>query len=173
MAPRELALREWRPYPKDPDIMVSDDGLAVSYKSGKMYKLKECPSNGYLRVAIGHENPIGIHRLVAETFIENNNPFKTQVNHIDGNKDNNCVENLEWVTPFENNQHAWKTGLHRTPEGTPIIIVETGEQFKSEAECARYINGIQGNIAQCLAGKRHTHRGYHFAYLDEIKEVVE
>ena len=51
-----------------------------------------------------------IHRLVAETFIKN--PFfKKEINHKDGNKKNNCVENLEWCTRSENMSHAYRTGL--------------------------------------------------------------
>lgn len=52
-------------------------------------------------------------------------------------------------------------------KGTPVRIVETGETFESQAECAKKINGIQGNIALCLIGKRHTHRGYHFEYVKD------
>ena len=51
-----------------------------------------------------------IHKLVATAFIENNNNHK-EINHKDGNKQNNSVENLEWVTPSENILHAYRTGL--------------------------------------------------------------
>ena len=70
-------------------------------------------SNGYLRCDInitGKTKSHLVHRLVAEKFIPNpdNKPF---VNHIDGNKHNNSVNNLEWCTRNENERHAWKTGL--------------------------------------------------------------
>lgn len=71
-------------------------------------------SNGYLRCGMnldGKPKSYLIHRLVAEQFVLNpyNKPF---VNHIDGNKHNNMVENLEWCTKSENELHAHKIGLH-------------------------------------------------------------
>jgi len=69
--------------------------------------------NGYLKVPLNNHGKYSvrpIHRLVAIAFIPNpeNKPY---VNHIDGNPSNARVENLEWVTPLENSQHAWSTGL--------------------------------------------------------------
>ena len=57
-----------------------------------------------------------IHRLVIEHFKEEAPSSEHQVNHIDGDKSNNCVDNLEWVTPKENTQHAIKTGLRCNPD---------------------------------------------------------
>lgn len=156
----------WAKHPKYEDVLVSDTGRVLSYKTGKHVELKPNDNGlGYQRVGIGHGNPQYIHRLVAETFLPNDDPEKNQVNHKDGNKHNNNLYNLEWCTQSYNDRHAFKHGL-KVAKGRPVEIVETGEIFCSEAECARAINGIQGNIAQCLAGKRHTHRGYHFKYAE-------
>lgn len=72
-------------------------------------------TKGYYQVELkkeGKRNIKFVHRLVAETFIENNEN-KQQVNHKDGNKENNDVSNLEWVTCKENIHHAWKNQLNK------------------------------------------------------------
>lgn len=67
-----------------------------------------------------------IHRLVAETFIDN--PLlKNEVNHIDGNKNNNSFENLEWVTRSENCKHACALGLMNPPHGKRVNGYEKKE----------------------------------------------
>lgn len=76
--------------------------------------------NGYLVITLYSENPryyqVGIHRLLAIAFIPNPHD-KKEVNHKDGNKQNNNLDNLEWVTSRENNIHALKTGLRRINHG--------------------------------------------------------
>lgn len=90
---------------------VFEDGTILS-KSGKVMSQK-CGTYGYKRLNLRinrkkkfHET----HRLVAELFIENPEGKRT-VNHIDGDKLNNNVSNLEWATHSENNQHAYDMGL--------------------------------------------------------------
>jgi hypothetical protein len=95
-------------------------------KAGEIYSLKVnrklTPRNhtGYqaynLKNDFGELKNYKAHRLAALVFIENDDPVnKTQVNHIDGNKWNNDISNLEWVTPSENNRHSNDTGLRPQP----------------------------------------------------------
>jgi hypothetical protein len=155
----------WRDWPQDPRIKVSNKGNVVSHKRGSAYPLKVSHNkSGYQQVGAGPgSNVQPVHRMVAETWIPNPSHYE-QVNHINGDKDDNRAENLEWVTQSQNMRHAWQTGLTKG-RSTPIRIVETGEVFESLSECARRIGGSVGNIWACLDGRRSTHLGYHFEYV--------
>lgn len=89
----------------------------ASWKLERPYLLTpKIHTNGYLRVTMSINNKHYdryIHRLVAIEFCKNNNPSKyTEVNHIDGNKQNNIFSNLEWCDRPYNNKHAYIKGLH-------------------------------------------------------------
>ena len=91
-------------------IEVSNFGEVKSH--GKIIK-GEITSGGYCRVHVSHKGvqyKFLVHRLVAEAFILNPKRLP-EVNHIDGNKQNNSVDNLEWCTRSQNTSHAFKTGL--------------------------------------------------------------
>ena len=91
-------------------IEVSNFGEVKSH--GKIIK-GEITSGGYRRVHVSHKGvqyKFLVHRLVAEAFILNPKRLP-EVNHIDGNKQNNSVDNLEWCTRSQNTSHAFKTGL--------------------------------------------------------------
>jgi hypothetical protein len=119
----------------------------------------------YLRVNI---QKYALHRLIASTFIENidNKPF---VNHIDGNKLNNCVENLEWVTVKENNQHSHNIGLVKLFK-RPIIQYDLQmnkiKRFNSIKEATDHLK-IE-TIKKVLYGKQKTAGGFIFKYAEEL-----
>lgn len=99
----------------DTNYEVSNKGNIRNKKSGKILK-GGLDKKGYRNVSIKYRKTYRVHRLVAEAFIEN--PFsKEQVNHIDGNKINNSVENLEWVNNKENILHSYSILKRKTTKG--------------------------------------------------------
>ncbi len=148
--------------------IVCANGKVISAKTGKELVQNENVC-GYMTVGLSKNcttRQIRVHRIVAEAFIPN--PLhKPQVNHINGNKKDNQVWNLEWCDNSENMKHAYATGVRK---GCKVIIVETGETFMTVNECAKHINGSTGNIFACLKGDRKTHKGYHFKIVEGEKE---
>lgn len=98
---------------------VSSFGNVKSFRRNKNGVLMKLTTNGvgYKVTALGRASGIvAVHRLVAEAFLDNADCKRT-VNHIDGNKLNNCVLNLEWATHSENIKHAHQTGLNSGVRG--------------------------------------------------------
>lgn len=159
------------------------------YKKNRIYNRKEkgaiikpfLDNNGYLTVTLSKEgkcNSRKIHRLVAEMFISN--PKKLpQVNHKDGNKYNNKVENLEWCSCKENILHAWKNGLTTVNKNAKKIGKERNrkrkikqydikdnfiKEWESAAEAGRQLNILRQTISNACRGKQKTAGGYVWRY---------
>ena len=150
--------------------------------------LKTSLSHGYPAVTLcnnGYRRTIRVYRLVALAFIEN--PKKLPcINHKDGNKLNTHVGNLEWCTYGQNTKHAWEHGLKVFTEKmrtavTKTILEEVDKQkkkvgclkngnlvavYESACEAARQINGSQPHISDCCNGKRKTHKGYGWKWVN-------
>jgi hypothetical protein len=97
---------------------ITSDGEVYS-RFGNKLKPQRAGRNGEYRSVPIFRKPVYIHRIVAELYIPNPEN-KPTVNHIDGDKTNNAVSNLEWATYSENNQHALDTGL-REPARPPHV----------------------------------------------------
>ena len=129
---------------------------------------------GYLQVSLkiddtGKFTNKYIHRLVAQSFI-NNPEEKKEVNHIDGDKTNNNVKNLEWVTPSENQKHKYSIGIKKTSNrhigmfNKEDVLIK---DFNSILEAVSYFNKTSRvNIDNALQGRQHTAYGYIWKYLD-------
>ena len=136
----------FREYPKNTNYLVDDEGFIYS----KRFKKKLTPKenwDGYQRIQIWKDNKchmIGWHRVIAETWIPNpeNKPF---VNHIDGNKSNNDLRNLEWASRKRNCDHAYSTGLRTDNCEVLVRNAFTGfeKEYYSLEEVARQL-GFDG-----------------------------
>lgn len=130
--------------------------------------------DGYVRYTLslkGKTKMAFAHRLVAEAFIPNPNNLP-QVNHIDGNKQNNHVDNLEWCTIRENNIHALKTGLRDMKNnklskkvGQYDLNNKLINTFLSSADVERKLGICSAHVRNCCRGKLKTYKGFIWKYI--------
>ncbi len=116
--------------------------------------LRESISNsGYKTVNIcekGRPKRRSVHRIVAETFIPNPNGLE-QVNHIDGNKLNNCVKNLEWVSRSDNGKHAARRlGKNFGLKSRPVFNLNTGDKYATIGEAAEVTGVAYSSLWEAL-----------------------
>lgn len=125
-------------------------------KDNRRYVVKECilsnglASAGYYTVNLESKTHT-VHRLVAETFIDNNLNKKC-VNHIDGDKKNNNIKNLEWVSYSENNKHAYDSGLKS--HNNIVLDTSTGIYYNSAKDACIALNLRQPTLSRYLSGTR-------------------
>lgn len=159
---------------------VSNLGNIKRMKTNKILKsLKHGKKeNEYLMVVLsnnGKEKMFYIHRLVAQTFIPNPNNLP-QVNHKDGDKTNNFMENLEWCTISENQIHAIKNKLKIPAKGLQCGNTRKVGQYSKDGNLIKkweYIklasmelNILSPNIINCCKNKIPSAGGYIWKYLD-------
>jgi hypothetical protein len=125
--------------PNSPNYCITLDGKLFSLTRMKYVK-PSYDRDGYVFYRMSYKSrefQKKAHRLVAITYLPN--PLnKSDVNHIDGKKDNNLLCNLEWMTKSENAKHAWDTGLQKRNRnnGKLVIDLETGIFYDSCKEAS-------------------------------------
>ena len=145
---------------------VSSWGRVKStYRGGRVLKGRKTKT-GYLRINLCKNRNVKeylVHRLVAQAFIPNPQN-KPQVNHIDEDKENNHVNNLEWCTAKENVNHGTRILRIGKARSKPIICIETGVEYYGARECARQMGLQHSTIIKVLRGTRNHTGGYTFKY---------
>ena len=134
---------------------------------GKILKLA-ANKTGYLTVNLSKNGIVrtcSIHRLVSTAFLpKSDNKF--QVNHLDEDKTNNTVENLEWCTAKENVNYGTRNKRTAEKLQKPVLCVELNQIFPSLTDAARQLRLNVGNLGSVLTGRYKTTGGYHWKYAE-------
>jgi|SaaInlV_125m_DNA_1040241.scaffolds.fasta_scaffold00029_63 predicted transcriptional regulator len=132
---------------------------------GKLLNITE--NNGYNRVKL-ESTIFQLHRIVALTFLQNPNNLE-QVNHIDGDKSNNTLENLEWICRSDNQKHAYETRLRtptkgrKSPQSKTIQKIVDGivvAKYTSTSNASKELGLSQSLISMIISGKRNQRKEY-------------
>lgn len=166
---------KWKIIENCPNYSVSDTGLIK--RNNKLLK-PWLGSRGYLYVSLsknGKVKKFSVHRLVANAFLPKNSNA-LEVNHLDENKKNNCVSNLEWTTHKKNlNYGTHNSRMARTKIsqklGKPVIQFDKNgnylKRWNSAQECGR--NGFNyRHVSECCKHERKTHAGFIWKYESEV-----
>ena len=164
---------------------VSNLGRVKNIKTGRILKQWK-KDTGYMLVSLnknGKHKTFRVHRLVLETFKANPRNC-SDVNHIDENKENNALNNLEWCTAKYNTNYGSRNermAATLKTNGTydkiakinsdkcsiPVYCITNNTIYKSAAEAARQLNLNQPSVTKCCQGKRKSTGGYQFKYYTE------
>lgn len=148
------------------EYSISEDGLVYN-RYGRCLR-SYFDKDGYKYVLIRHNGKRKkylIHRLVAQLYLPNPHNLP-QVNHIDGDKGNSHISNLEWITSGNNQLHSrYVLGNITGFADTPVQCVETGKIYRSTREAWRDTDAGYSHISECASGKRKTAGGYHWRYV--------
>jgi hypothetical protein len=163
--------------------IIYSNGNLINEETGKQVA-KSIMSSGYNYFAIKHKTTkkqinVSAHRLVAISFVKNQNPEKfDMVNHIDGVKTNNDYRNLEWCDRSQNMKHAYKLGLIKNkyivygqdnPASRQVSQLDLNgneiSRFSCIAEAARITGAVRQDISKVCKGKRKTSGGFIWKYV--------
>ena len=162
---------QWKPININSEYEVSDTGLIRKVHMMKSYKDKD----GYSRISLtenGKRTNVGIHRLVLHAFDPRSDERDLEVHHIDGNPENNNLNNLRWVTHEENikfidanklkapNQFIARKVVQLTLDNKEIAVFDSAYQAYKKTGCNHR------HISEVCLGKRITCGGYKWKYFE-------
>lgn len=165
---------------------VSDTGLVRNDLTGKTLIPFVTKKGGYLRLNLtenGKQKKHLVHRLVAQAFVPNPNNLET-VDHINGDKTDNRVENLQWLSNQDNTKRFWNgisderranisnflkgnADRYRKETSKPVVCLETDKVYESSGQAARDLNLCRSHILRVAKGEYKQIKGYHFRFLEE------
>lgn len=155
--------------------VITDSGAIISLnyrRTGKSKELKQMTDKqGYKKVSLGKEGKLTqffVHRLVAEHFLENPHDLP-QVNHIDEDKSNNTVNNLEWCTSSYNVNFGTRNLRDKLKQGKKVVCIENGTVYPSIREASKCLGLDRSDISKCCRGVRNIQsvKGYHFMFKED------
>ena len=159
---------------EDPNYIIYNDGRLFSIKSGKFIEPNEY-TGGYLKYNIytkGKRFSKSVHRLVAEYFVENRNPIDcNEVNHIDENKKNNSMDNLEWCNRKYNVYYSktWEKASEANQKRVAKCDINTHEIieiYDSIRKASKANNCTEQNIGRVTKGKQKSACGYFWKLIE-------
>ena len=154
---------------------ITEGGQVISKRTNKKLK-KQTNRYGYetFRACINYKKyTVYIHRAVALKYLNNPNNYP-EINHIDGNKTNNNVDNLEWCSREHNIKHAFNTGLNNQKNKKRKVVKinpKTNEiltTFNSLTEAGEELGVRESSICGVCTGYRKTLHGFNYKYLEEV-----
>lgn len=162
------------------NIFVDGTQIYV-YRNEKYHPLSQWIDNvGYYQVVFrqnGKRKYVRVHRLIAETLLPNPNNLP-QVNHIDGNKLNNSLDNLEWTSNAKNTQHGYDNNLYHSKRRKHCVIAISKttsniSKFDSIRSCAETLGLNRKTITAILKEQKVNNYSYEFKYKESVSTIPD